>query len=242
MTCARLDELLSPGPSAAALAHAKGCAECGPARAAWDAMSGSAETSALVTRLRDAARAELEAHPKARRWWVDALGLLALNAAVAGGALSMMTVREVGPGGWAIVALLGVLMGAGSWAAVRPGAGLLRLAMIAIALAAAVWAAVDGSGVGGPFASGVGCAVTEAALSLVPMAAALFAMSRFAFDGTRALVGGLSVGATGVLVLHLHCVDGTAEHLLAFHAVPWALVAVAALMIRRKLPSRSFAS
>jgi hypothetical protein len=248
MNCQRVDELLNEAPTAEALTHAKSCADCGPARAAWDAMNSTAGSSPSLLKLKEAARAELKAQPKARMWWVDALLLLALNFGVALLSSSLLSTPATHPESstsrWGIAAALMTLMGAGAWAAIRPGARQLRGVLIGIAAVGAVWVGVGGSGLsnGRPFATGLACAITELVVSLVPLLVALWITSRFAFDVTRAIVGGLSVGATGMFVLHHHCSNGAADHLFAFHVVPWALVAIAAVAVRRMLPSRSFAS
>lgn len=243
MTCPRLDEVLTEAPAAGALAHAQGCAECGPARAAWDALNGSAGPSGSLEKIRAAARAELKAQPRARRWWADAATLLAINLGVAVVAASMMTAPP-GPAQsplsrWGIGAALLLLIIAGAWAAVRPAARPLRLSVLAIAVLGAIGVGVGGSGVGD--AAGFPCALTEALVSLVPLAVAGWITSRFAWDLTRALVAGASVGASGLFVLHLHCANGTSAHLFAFHVLPWALVVLGAAAVRRGLPSRSYA-
>lgn len=248
MTCVRLDGVLCDAPTADALAHAKGCADCGPARAAWDAMDGEPASSASLDKVREAARAELRARPRARSWWVDAGILLAVNLGLVALASSVMSVSLVRPGEspmsrlGATGALL-MLMVVGAWAAVRPGARPLRLGVLGLAALGAIWIGVGGSGLSGdrPFGSGIACGVTELAMSVIPLAVALWITSRFAYDLTRAIVGGVSVGAAGLLLLHLHCINGAADHLFTFHVLPWLGVALVGVAVRRSLPSRSFA-
>lgn len=245
MRCARVDEVLCESPTADALAHAKTCADCGPARAAWDAMGGApASGGSSLEKAREAARAELKAVPKARNWWVDGLMLIAINFGIVGlGALVLKTPMpnpESPMSRWGIETTLLCLMGLGTLAAVRPGARPLRFAMLAIAAIGAIWVCLGGSGLSAE-GSGIACAVTESVVCIVPLLVALWITSRFAYDLTRALVGGLSVGATGMLVLHFHCLNGTVEHLVMFHVLPWGAVAVAAVAVRRMLPSRSYA-
>lgn len=248
MKCPRIDELLKEAPTADALAHAKTCQECGPARAAWDAMNGAAASTASLQKARDAARAELKVQPKSRKWWVDATFLLGVNLAVAILASSLLSVRAFQPESqlsrWGISAALFTMMIVGAWAAVRPGAHLLRIVLLVIAAAGAIWVGIGGSGLSGdrPFSSGIACALTEAAVCFAPLLVVLWITSRFAFEPTRAIVGGLSVGATGMFVLHFHCANGSAEHLFTFHVLPWLVVGLGTLAIRRMLPSRSFAS
>ena len=248
MTCPRLEEVLTATPSAEALGHAKTCADCGPARAAWEGM-GSAQWVALGTldRARALALAELQEHPTARPWWADALALFAVNMAIATVASSLYEWRQVQHDSpimrWGVALGLLVLIAVGAWAAIQPGVPLLRVGTLAFAAMVTMWAGLGGSGVGpsGPLLSGSGCAVVEVALATLPLAVALWATSRFAFDVTRALTGGASVGATGMLVLHLHCPNGTTAHLLAFHVAPWLLMVLATLALRRMMPSRSYA-
>ena len=248
MTCTRVDEVLCESPAAAALAHAKGCADCGPARAAWDAMNGPAASSASLDKAREAARAEFRAQPKARAWWVDAWVVLAVNVAVAALGSLLLSVPPVHADSplsrWGIGAALMALMALGAWAAIRPRAKVLRVSMLALASLAAVWVGFGGSGLSGdrPFASGLACAATECVVTVVPLLVALWITSRFAFDFGRAIVGGLSVGATGMLVLHIHCANGASSHLFTFHVLPWLALAIAAVVIRRMLPSRSYAA
>jgi hypothetical protein len=244
--CQRVDEVLCEAPTEQALAHAKGCSVCGPARAAWNAMDSEAASSGSLEKIREASHAELRAHPKPRPWWIDALILVAMNvgaAALAGAVMSAATRPESAVARWGIAAALIALMGAGAWATVRPGAQLLRFAVLGIAGAGALWIGLGGSGLSGdrPFGSGVGCAITEGVICVAPLLIAMWITSRFAWDLTRAIVGGVSAGATGIFVLHLHCPNGASEHLFAFHVLPWMLVAVAAVVIRRQLPTRSYA-
>jgi hypothetical protein len=44
-----------------------------------------------------------------------------------------------------------------------------------------------------------------------------------------------------MLVLHLHCPNATADHLLSFHVLPWVAIAGAMVAARRMMPSRSHA-
>lgn len=245
--CQRVDEVLCDAPTEQALTHAKTCEVCGPARAAWNAMTGEAAPSASLEKIREASRAELRSHPRARKWWVDSLILLAINLGVASLAAAVMSAPPVVTHSqlsrWGIAVALVALMIAGAWATVRPGAKLLRSTVLGLAGAGAVWVGLGGLGMSGarPFSAGVGCAITESVICVVPLLIVLWMTSRFAWDLGRSIVGGVSAGATGIFVLHFHCPNGAADHLFTFHVVPWVIVAVAGVLIRSRLRSRSYA-
>lgn len=249
MSCARLDEVLSPTPSAEALTHAKTCEECGPARAAWNALGRStpAPATAALEEARLAALQELKEHPKARAWWTDALALVAVNLGVTAGVSSLLTwslTQHSSPVmRWSVAGALVAIIVLGAWGAVRPGAQGLRIATVALVVMVAMWASLGSSGFApeAPFISGLGCTRLELMMAIIPLPVALWATSRFARDSLRSLAAGASVGATGMLVLHLYCPNGTFEHLLLFHLLPWALVALLAVGIRRRVPTHSYA-
>lgn len=229
--CARLVEVLRPDASAEALEHARTCPTC----------SSLAPTQqVLKPGLAAAARAELKASPTVRRWWWDGVVLLALDLALTAIALALLDVTQASRANQGVAAALLALMGLGTWAAIAPRGHALRYGVVALAGFAAVWMVAGGSG--GAGFGGAGCALLEGAMSLLPLAAIAVITTRFAFDFWRALAGGLSVGVAGLFVLHLHCSNGSAAHLLAFHAVPWLVTALAAVALRRALPTRSFAN
>jgi hypothetical protein len=198
--------------------------------------------------IRAAALAELKRQPVRRRWWVDAVALVSINAvftAVAALALSWPTAQHSSQGlRWAGVAILATLVVVGGILAIRPGvlrAQQLVLGLAAVCLGVMVLAA---SGTRGgpevPFLAGVGCGVTELALSLLPAGATALVLARFAFQPLRAFAGGLAAGAGGVLVLHLHCPNGELVHLLTFHVLAWVAVAAALVVVRGRLRTTSF--
>src|SRR2546423_681929 len=117
-----------------------------------------------------------------------------------------------------------------------------RSAYEAMTPAAAPAVGIAGSGLDDPrpFATaGMACVSTEIALSAVPVAFALWLLARStAFSPMRALVVGLAGGATGMVALHIHCPIGTPEHLFVFHVLPWVLIALGAVAVRRRLPTR----
>jgi hypothetical protein len=92
------------------------------------------------------------------------------------------------------------------------------------------------------FLAGVlGCMVSEVVLSIPPLILALVLLCRSAFQPLRALAAGLSAAGVSLFVLHLHCADGSAGHLALGHVVPWLLLAGVVLLVRARLPSRSYA-
>ena len=203
--------------------------------------------AADLAALRAAAQAELKARPRARSWWVDALLLLGVNLALGLGtsaALGWNTVQHASAAFRLVTAAaLLVILGVGSVAAIMPRGRGWRLALVGLVLVAAGLTALGASGFDGgvTFGGGVGCAMTECALSVVPVGVALGLLTRFGFDPLRALTAGTAAGAGGLLALHLHCPIGTVEHLLAFHLAPWLGLAALAVVLRRVLPTTSHA-
>ncbi|MCY1033498.1 DUF1109 domain-containing protein [Corallococcus sp. BB11-1] len=193
---------------------------------------------------------ELAAAPRPTPWWRDVLVLLAtylgvgavglavvgrhgllLNSApsleVAGVALLIVT--AVGGG-----AMLGFAPARRSWPLgwVALGAGVVALAQLLGRSGAQVRPVITGA---------LGCMGTEVALSVVPLALALVLLCRSAYQPVRALAAGLSSAGVGLLVLHVHCPDGTADHLMLSHLLPWVALAGVAVFIRSRLPSRTYA-
>jgi len=197
--------------------------------------------------IRRAAQAELGRTPRVRAWWVDALTLVGVNALCGLGWSAFFSlhleqhtgplVRAVGAAGLVLVALLGAL------AAVRPGGRPLRVVLVGLAAATALVlvGAASGHDPGIPFLGGAGCGVSELVASVLPLGASVWVLTRFAPDLLRTLVAGLAAGAGGLVTLHLHCPNGTLSHLLVFHLAPWVLVALAAVGLRRVLPSATWA-
>jgi hypothetical protein len=92
-----------------------------------------------------------------------------------------------------------------------------------------------------PLEGMLGCMGSEVVLSVLPMAVALVLLCRSAFQPVRALAAGLSAAGVSLLLLHLHCADGTVSHLMAAHVAPWLLLAGVAVLVRSRLPTRSHA-
>ena len=199
-----------------------------------------------VSKLAEAARAELAAKPVAPPWWRDALLLLGVNALTAAGALAAMKPAD-SPGEpmvrFGVAAVLFVVLTVGALVAIRPGSKSLRGVFVAGVVVAAVAAVFGGDGVEltKPFARGIGCAMTECLLSIPTLGVAMFVLSRFAASPMRTLTAGAASAAAGVLVLHLHCPIGTVDHLAVFHVLPWLALAGLVLLVRRWVPTKSHA-
>ncbi len=252
--CDRLLDFIGAEELPADLArHLAGCVRCREERALYLALDPPAplELDELkVHSLRKKALAELALQPLPTPWTQQAGALLLLCLFFAGlGALAITGGRLENPLplGWLYLGsalLLAVLMG-GAWLAISPSGARWRPALLLLAVAAAGVVVGGSTGVSGDprsfIAAGLGCILIELALSTVPVAAALWLLRASAFDPVRALLAGLSGGAAGMLCLQAHCANGERAHLLAFHLLPWAALTLAALVARRRLPTRSHA-
>jgi hypothetical protein len=204
-------------------------------------------SGADLERLAIAARADLARTPKAQRWWVEALVLLAINLTLGLMARVMMTDAETQHASamskYATVVAWFVAMSLGSVWWLKPGGGLLgRVALGAFAVAL-VAGGLDASGVdpGGPFWGGVGCAMGEWKLALVPAVVVLLLSMRFSVQPGRLFLGALAAASGGAIALHGHCPNGTLAHIAVFHVLPTFSVAAVLLAIRHFIPSRSHA-
>lgn len=233
MTCPRLFEPVGA-------AHLEACPEC---RAALLSLSPEIDDSTLPS-LKIAALKELKAHPQMRPWWVSALALSAFALV-----LSVSTIFALGLHTaqhrseelrWLSSVAWLLTMAGGCVVALMPGH--FRLRSLAVLLP---W---SGIGLSLAAASGVGpdggyfsCALMELLVSLLPFIGALVLLSGFAFDPLRAFAISLSTGAVGVLVMHLHCPNGSLDHQLGGHLVPLLLTGAIGVWVRRWMPSRTYA-
>lgn len=257
--CSRvLDALGGPLPPDLA-EHAASCEDCRALVGGFDALGGGAPAASRAPAAPEAPKLEavrrrtheeLAAQPVPTPWWRELLVLVAVHTAVlVGGVLALGRNGLVGNmASPAVIAAVGVLtlvlVGGGAYLALAPARRRLPWGWVALAaLGVALAQVLGGSGaqVRAPMRALMGCMGTELVLSVVPMAVALVLLSRSAFQPVRALAAGLSAGGVGLLVLHLHCADGTAAHLLGAHVLPWLLLAGAAVFIRSRLPTRSYA-
>jgi hypothetical protein len=254
--CSRVLDLLGEPLPPDLAAHAATCEDCRALVGGFDALGGGprAATKAPAAPKLEATRRrtheELAAQPLPTPWWRELLVLVAVHAVVlVGGVLALgrngLVLNQASPAVVAGVGLLTLaLVGGGAFLALAPTRRRLPWGWVALAaLGVALAQVLGGSGVQvrPPMRALMGCMGTEVVLSVVPMAVALVLLSRSAFQPVRALAAGLSSAGVGLLVLHLHCPDGTASHLLGAHVLPWLLLAGAAIFIRSRLPTRSHA-
>jgi uncharacterized membrane protein YhfC len=240
----RLVEHLSDGVlDALDRAHASRCAACA-ALLAGDAQAQ--KTPPPRQAWLDAAHREL-AKPR-RSWWVLALVLAAGNTLLATATVFVLEAwnwnASTSPR-WLFLAaatVLAALVTAGALLALAPGRRWLQLAVGLAAVAPlSVLLASDGRVADSPFLAGAACLRTVVVLALLPLALGLWLLTRMAYSAWRALTVGLISGGVGLLALQFHCADGASPHLLVFHLLPWAALGGAAVLVRRLLPTSSFA-
>lgn len=248
--CARVMDALG-GPLPAELAaHVASCAECRALTGGFDALGPPPPpASSLPPSLKAPALAELASHPKPTPWWRELGVLLAVYAVVTAGALGLTPLgqrlnaapSEVVVG---LAALLLALMAGGAALALAPsrrqgGRGVVLASAAVVALAVVLGG--SGQDVRGLLAGCIGCTRTHLLLSALPLVTALVLLRRSAYQPARALAAGLSAGAVGLFVLHLHCPNGSAAHLGLSHVAPWLLVGGLAVWARSRLRAHSYA-
>ena len=206
----------------------------------------SAEDAKLAT-LRAQVHAELARAPRATPWWVGAAVLVGLNLAAAAGALLVLSSNAAMSSHsqlrWAIAGGLLIIIAAGSVLGLRPGRQAPRVALMVVAGAvfALAWLLGAEARPEMPFWAGTSCATTECLVSMVPLVTGLLLLTRFGFDPLRTALVGMSSAGVGLLALHLHCGNGAWGHVAMFHALPCAVMVGALLIVRRAMPSKTFA-
>jgi hypothetical protein len=250
--CSRvLDSLGGPLPAELS-SHLDTCAACRALLGGFDALGPPAPAPPPAPTVSEAAKAralaELAAHPRPTPWWREVLVLGAVYAAVTVGMLAFPWAgRLLNPSPPGVLVGLAVLvlavMAGGAVVALAParrrGWGLVGTSTAVVALAVVL----GGSGVAvkGLLAGCLGCTRAHLLLSALPLVTVLALLRRSAYQPARALAAGLSAGAVGLLLLHLHCPDGSAPHLALSHVAPWLLVGGLAVLVRSRLSSRSYA-
>jgi hypothetical protein len=106
-------------------------------------------------------------------------------------------------------------------------------------VAAAVHVAGFASDAAAPLFADAECALAELAIAALPVGATLLTLRTFAYEKTRALVGGSAAAWTGVLVLDVSCPAEGSGHALLFHLLPGALVVVVAMATRARARSHT---
>lgn len=222
-------------------AHAARCPACA-------ALLADEATPDVPLRTEWLAAAHRELGRPVHPWWGIAMGLAAANAvlAVVGTAVLVPTnwVASTSPH-WLLllaVVVLTALVTGGTFLALAPRrrwlAGALGLAALAPVV---VLLAGDGHAALPHFLDGMSCLWKVLTLAVIPMATGAWVLTRSAYSPARAAAFGLISAAVGLLVLQLTCSDGSGRHLLAFHLLPWAAVGAAAVVVRRALPTWSYA-
>jgi negative regulator of sigma F NrsF-like protein len=250
--CDRVMESLGQPLPPELAAHVASCADCRALLEGFGALEGApapAKALAMAAPALESVRAqalrELEAHPKATPWWREVLllvGVYALVTVLGTLGLSRMGLLNSAPPlvvtGLAVLILVAMVGGAvvtlaptrqAAWGLVGTSAAVVALAVV-----------LGGSGLAMKsfLAGALGCMRTNMVLSALPLLAALVLLRRSAYHPARAAAAGLSAGTVGLLLLHLHCPDGSAPHLAASHVGPWLLLGVLALLVRARLPTR----
>lgn len=252
--CSRvLDCLGQPLPPELA-AHVASCAECRELVEGFGALEDVGPpvpklAEPALQRVRTRTQEELAAQPIPTPWWREVLVLVGVYVGLTAlGALALtplgLLLNSAPPAvvvGLSVLLLL-VMVGGGvvALAPVRQVAwGLLGTCTAVVALAVVL----GGSGlVVKSFLAGViGCVKTHMLLSAMPLLAALVMLRRSAYHPARAVAAGLSAGAVGLLLLHVHCPDGSAAHLAASHVGPWVLLGGLALLVRSRMPTDNHA-
>lgn len=215
-------------------------------------LSAPEPSTAGLEKMRAAALQALASEPVPRPWWKDALLLTGINLVVAvactfalgrnGVVLNPVPVPML----LAVAAPIAFTLLFAGFAAVMPGARTARWVtgvLLVLTVLAFTLGGSDGAGQPGRsfFSGGMPCMNAEVIMALVPTAAAVLVLSRFAFSPARMFIAGVGAGAAGLFALHLHCEIGTTLHLAVFHVAPWFAAAGIAVWVRSRLRSRSFA-
>jgi hypothetical protein len=199
-----------------------------------------------VQALANAARAELEKHPKPRPWWMDAAPLLILNLVMGVGASAAMTWSDLQHNSMTMRSVIAVLwllmMSVGSVLWLRPGPAISRWLVGGGFVLASLLAVFGASGFdpNSGFFAQMNCMFIECSIALIPVSVLLILSTRFAAGPSHIFVGALAAASGGALALHLHCSNGTVSHIVLFHLLPAVLLACVAVLIRRAMHTKSF--
>jgi hypothetical protein len=239
MSCPRITDAFEASVSADYEAHVKTCAECREARAAYVAVGRAcvpAPRPEGLEQARAAAQQELAHHPVERPWWISALALIGIEAGLIAAGMLWLSLRS-DAAAWVASTLWWGTASLGLLAALAPGRAWARIAAVAataLALAVTLSGALSPGEPGAPT-----CAQLELLVSLAPLGAVLFSLTRFAFDPLRTAVAAAAAASVGVGLLSVHCPSTAFAHVALFHLAPWLLLTGVAWALRRVLPSRS---
>ena len=223
-------------------AHASRCPACAALLPAGAAEADAPVDAGLLAAL------QREASRPVRAWWRWPALLALANLALAAAAVHVLEPWNAEASTSPVWLFLGasvVLLGlttAGALLALAPRRRWPEAALALAGLSAAgVLLAADGRAANARFWDGATCLVTVVLLALLPLSAGLLLLVRVAYSPLRALAVGLLSAGVGLLVLQFHCTDGARPHLLVFHLLPWAVLGVAAVLLRRLLSTWSYA-
>jgi hypothetical protein len=238
-----LDALASDQLRAEHRAHAQGCPVCRPLQPE-QGMAAPAPSPSLEA-VRSRALEALRTTPL-RPWTRDAARVALLQAGVAFAVAAMLGVQNWGSPmahhmALAIVgAILLAVVTLGSVLALAPGRRWPRLLLWLVPVVPLLLVGSgDGVHTATTMADALPCLVTVVLTAVVPLAVGLALLRGMALDAARTAALALSAAATGLFALHWHCTDGSAPHLMLFHALPWLALALLAIPLRRALPTRS---
>jgi hypothetical protein len=248
--CQRAMERLGQPQDAETSAHLAGCDHCRSVFSAFDALSRAQppELSPQRIVIAEGELARVAGRPSPP-WWREAAMVAVFNALILVAGLWMLGGARLAnaaplPVVWTIGIALAFLAIAGPIISLAPRRRPLRNGLLLALPLVAAAVSFGGSGFdpdGDLVKRGIPCLTVEVLLSAAPIGFALWALTRAAFQPGRMVIGAMSAGAVGLLVLHVHCEIGSVSHLLGFHVLPWLALVVVAVAIRSRLPSRSFA-
>ena len=137
-------------------------------------------------------------------------------------------------------AVLLVVVTLGSVLALAPGRRWSRWMLVLVPVVPALLV-LSGNGVHTTVTvrSALPCLVTVVLTAVIPLAVGLALLRGMALDGARTAALALSAAATGLFAHHWHCTDGSASHLMLYHALPWLALALLAIPLRRALPTQN---
>ena len=226
-----------------ARAHAESCPVCRPLRPG-EAPPDPASAASLAA-VHGRALEALRATPF-RPWTRDAARIALLQSAVALGVTVVLGTRN-----WsspmahhlalaAVGAVLLVVVTLGSVVALAPGRRRPRWMLLLIPVVPALLLfSGNGMHTRPSLQGGLPCLLTVVLTAVIPLAVGLALLRGMALDAARTGALALSAAATGLFALHWHCTDGSASHLMLYHALPWVALALLAIPLRRALPTEN---